>query len=111
MVAESPDAVGSLSSPTKPVILCVDDDLAVLSSLRRLFRSEPYDVLTASNAAQALAALRSRKIELIISDERMPLMSGSEFLAEVRQLWPGISRMILTAYPAEPASQGLEIEA
>lgn len=94
----------------KRAILCVDDDLAVLSALRRLFRSEPYEVLTAKDAAQALASLRTRKVDVIISDERMPFMTGSEFLADVRQRWPRIGRIILTAYPRESAERNVGAE-
>ena len=81
------------------VVLCVDDDACILASLRRLLRSEPYEVATAPSAAQALACLRTRPVEVVISDERMPGTSGSELLAEVRQRWPWIGRIILTGHP------------
>ncbi len=87
------------AGPSRHTVLCVDDDAAVLSALRRLLREEPFDVLTASNAAHALASLRRHPVEVIISDQRMPGQSGSEFLAEVGQRWPSIGRVILTAYP------------
>jgi len=79
----------------------VDDDLAILSSLRRQFREEPYEVVTAGSAAQALAALRRHPVSVIISDERMPEATGSELLAEVRERWPWIGRVLLTAYPGQ----------
>jgi CheY-like chemotaxis protein len=85
--------------PGRPFILCVDDDLGVLSALRRLLREEPYDVATVPSAAQALAFLRHHTPRVVVSDERMPDSSGCELLAEVRQRWPWISRAILTAYP------------
>ena len=85
----------------KPVVLCVDDDLAILSSLRRQFREEPYELVTAGSAAQALAALRRHPVSVIISDERMPEATGSELLAEVRERWPWIGRVLLTAYPGQ----------
>ena len=85
----------------RPVVLCVDDDLAILSSLRRQFREEPYELVTAGSAAQALAALRRHPVSVIISDERMPEASGSELLAEIRERWPWIGRVLLTAYPGE----------
>lgn len=83
----------------KPTVLCVDDDPGVLSALRRALREEPWDVVTATNAAQALSSLRHNPVEVIVSDERMPGMDGSEFLAEVRMRWPWIGRVLLTAYP------------
>jgi CheY-like chemotaxis protein len=85
----------------RPVVLCVDDDLAILSSLRRQFREEPYELVTAGSAAQALAALRRHPVSVIISDERMPEATGSELLAEVRERWPWIGRVLLTAYPGQ----------
>src|SRR5688572_8156860 len=94
MAAES-----NLIVPREGVVLCVDDDAGVLAALRRLLRDEPYDVVTATTAAQALASLRARPVEVVVSDERMPQTSGCELLAEVRQRWPWIGRVILTAHP------------
>jgi response regulator RpfG family c-di-GMP phosphodiesterase len=85
----------------KPVVLCVDDDLAILSSLRRQLLNQPYEVVTAGSAAQALATLRRRPVSVIISDERMPEASGSELLAEVRERWPWVGRILLTAFQGE----------
>ncbi len=99
MTEERTPEIGSDPGAPPPVVLCVDDDTAVLSSLRRTLRGEPYEVVTASSAAQALASLRMRPVEVVISDERMPDMLGTEFLAEVRERWPVIGRVILTGYP------------
>src|SRR5438270_677043 len=93
----------------KPVVLLVDDDLEVLSALRRQLRNELYDVITAASAAQALASLRGRRVQVVVSDERMPGTNGSELLAEVRDRWPWTGRIILTAYPGEDVMiRGLE---
>lgn len=86
----------------KHVILCVDDDASVLAALRRLFRGEPYEVITATKPAHALSYLRHFPVKVIITDERMPDTNGSEFLGEVGQRWPQIGRVILTAYPGHP---------
>lgn len=105
MPARLPDPVAG----ERPVVLCVDDDPAVLSSLRRLFRAEPYDVLTTACPSQALASLRRQPVSVVISDERMPEKSGTELLAELRERWPGIGLVILTAYPDhELTVRGLE---
>jgi DNA-binding NarL/FixJ family response regulator len=87
------------SLPTRHTVLCVDDDASVLSALRRVLRMEPFEVLTASNAAHALASLRRHPVAVIIADQRMPGQTGAELLAEVGQRWPRIGRVILTAYP------------
>ena len=83
----------------EPVVLCIDDDAGVLAALRSLMRSEPYEVVTAASAAQGLALLRARPVEVVVADERMPGIGGCELLAEVRQRWPWIGRIILTAHP------------
>ena len=93
---------GVLERDRAPVVLCVDDEVAVLSSLRRSLRGEPYEVVTATSAAQALASLRTRPVHVVIADERMPDMLGSELLAEVRGRWPSIGCVILTGYPGHP---------
>jgi DNA-binding NtrC family response regulator len=98
------------STGREPVVLCIDDDAQVLSALRRLLRGEPYDLVTATNAAQAFASLRVRPVEVVVSDERMPDATGCELLAEVRQRWPWIGRVILTAYN-DPAMTVRAVEA
>jgi DNA-binding response OmpR family regulator len=81
------------------VVLCIDDDAEVLAALRRSLRGEPYEVITAPSAAQGLASLKSRPVEVVISDEQMPETTGCEFLAEVRRRWPWVRRVILTGSP------------
>ena len=80
-------------------ILCVDDDENILRSLRRLFRNESFRTLTALSGKEGLAFLRSTvSIGLILSDQRMPEMSGSAFLEAAMVLKPAIPRVILTGY-------------
>jgi len=80
-------------------ILCVDDDPAVLSALRRTLRHEPYGVVTVSDATAVLECLDRRPVNVVIADERMPRMTGSELLAEVHRRWPWIGLVILTGFP------------
>jgi DNA-binding NtrC family response regulator len=80
-------------------ILCVDDEPEVLSALGRTLRSEPYEILRARGAGEALDLLGRFPIKVIVTDEQMPDMLGSELLAEVRAKWPLMGRIILTAYP------------
>ncbi len=79
-------------------ILVVDDQAMVLSSLKKLLSQAPYLVLTAQSAHEALDQLERQKVEVVISDERMPGMPGSEFLSIVRERWPETVRIILTGY-------------
>lgn len=65
-------------------ILCVDDEPHILSSLRRLLKPCGYQFLGASSAEEAIARLAEEKVDLIISDMRMPGMQGAEFLAIAR---------------------------
>jgi DNA-binding NtrC family response regulator len=82
-------------------VLCVDDEPQVLSALQRALRHEPYEVVTAADPTLALDCLARLPIEVVIADERMPRMNGSELLAEVHRRWPWMGRVILTGYPGQ----------
>src|SRR5687767_320647 len=78
-------------------ILIVDDEAANLRMLERLFRQE-YSVITATSGAEALELLRLHDAALIISDQRMPSMTGIEFLKRSAEMRPHTVRIILTGY-------------
>jgi len=78
-------------------ILIVDDEPANLRSLARLFR-EQYQVLTAESGAEALKLLEQHDVALLITDQRMPVMTGIELLKKTASLRPRMVRMILTGY-------------
>ena len=82
----------------RPVLLFVDDEAAILSALRRLFRPEGYRILLAESAAAGLAILETEPVDLVVSDMRMPGMDGAQFLEQVRLRWPQVVRMLLTGY-------------
>jgi len=89
-----------------PVILCVDDETEILNALRRCFRNEPYEVITAGGTEEALGWLAELPIvDLILTDERMPNMRGTDLLQEVRRRSPETIRVILTGYPSESLIQ------
>lgn len=79
-------------------ILCLDDEQNILNSLRRLLRKEGYKLLLASNGEEAFKLLAENEVHLVISDQRMPEMNGTEFLAKVKEQYPDILRIILTGY-------------
>ena len=79
-------------------VLCVDDEKNILNSLRRLLRQENYNLLTASSGAEGLKLLEESHVQLVISDQRMPEMSGVDFLSQVRVKYPEIIRIILSGY-------------
>jgi diguanylate cyclase (GGDEF)-like protein len=79
-------------------LLLLDDEENMLRSLVRLFRRDGYKVLTASSVREAFDLLASNTVQVIVSDQRMPDMSGTEFLAKVRELYPDTLRMVLSGY-------------
>src|SRR5258706_11641352 len=83
----------------KPAVMCVDDDPRVLSALRRLLRREPYELLTIDRPREALESIRKRPIALLVTNQRMPEMSGVELVEAVRARSPRTPCVILTAYP------------
>jgi diguanylate cyclase (GGDEF)-like protein/PAS domain S-box-containing protein len=82
----------------QPAMLLVDDEQNILNALRRLFRREGYRIITASSGAEALELLAVNPVQVIISDQRMPEMSGVEFLSKVKELYPQTVRMVLSGY-------------
>jgi two-component system probable response regulator PhcQ len=79
-------------------ILIVDDEPTVTAVLRDALSREPYVVLSAGCAQEALPILERKEVDVVISDEKMPGMSGTEFLAVVRKKYPDSIRMILTGH-------------
>ena len=79
-------------------LLFVDDEQNILSSLKRVFRSQGYEILTATSGAEGLALMEQQPVDLVISDMRMPQMDGAQFLAAVAERWPETVRMLLTGY-------------
>ncbi|HEX7901720.1 MAG TPA: ATP-binding protein [Planctomycetota bacterium] len=84
----------------EPVVLCVDDDPSTLSALRRVLRPEPYEVVTTATPEEALKRIETgQPVQLVISDHRMPGMSGADLLERVRKASPQTIRVMLTGFP------------
>jgi DNA-binding NtrC family response regulator len=83
---------------SKSDILIVDDEAKVIASLKRILRTEPYQVYSAENALKAMEVLNAHPIEVVISDERMPGILGSEFLSVVARRFPNVVRIMLTGH-------------
>lgn len=79
-------------------LLFVDDDANILAALRRLFNPLGYKVLTAASGAEGLALMEHESVDLVISDMRMPEMTGAEELEQIRLKWPDVVRILLTGY-------------
>jgi thioredoxin reductase (NADPH) len=104
----------------KPVLFSIDDDANVLGAVTRDLRrkyGEKYRVLRADSGVAALDALhqlkdREEPVALLLADQRMPFMSGVEFLAEAVKIYPEARRVLLTAYAdTEAAIQAINTAA
>ncbi|WP_034298559.1 HD domain-containing phosphohydrolase [Herbaspirillum sp. RV1423] len=80
------------------VILLVDDEASILSSLKRVLRPKGYTLITAESGAEGLRLLEEHAVDLIISDMRMPEMTGAQFLGKAKERYPEITRILLTGY-------------
>jgi response regulator RpfG family c-di-GMP phosphodiesterase len=81
-------------------ILLVDDEDNITSSIKRVLRQKDYTVLVALSATDALEILKEEQIQVILSDQLMPGMTGTELFEEVQLLYPNIVRVLLTGYTA-----------
>jgi len=79
-------------------VLFVDDEVNILKALQRLLRQEPMNVLCASHPAEALDLLARSPVQVVVSDHRMPEMTGVDLLAKVRERQSDVVRMLLTGY-------------
>ncbi len=82
----------------KRTVLFVDDELIVLQSLKRGLREEPYDLLFADSGKEALKILAEKDVHVLITDVRMPEMSGLELINTVKSEYPHIIRIALSEY-------------
>jgi diguanylate cyclase (GGDEF)-like protein len=90
---------GELESGTSgETLLLLDDEENVLRALVRLLRRDGYRIETATTARQAFEILAAQPVQVIISDQRMPDISGTEFLGRVKDLYPDTVRLILSGY-------------
>ena len=88
----------------KTTVLYVDDERQSLRAMSAMFHKHPYRLITAQSASEALRLLANENVDIVISDERMPGMSGSELLTVVRNRYPETIRMMLTGYASPPAA-------
>lgn len=81
-----------------PAILLVDDEKDVCSALNRTFRRNNFRVFEANSGEQALNVLANNDIDVIVSDQRMPEMTGTQLLSVVKNLYPSVGRIILSGH-------------
>ena len=82
----------------KNVLLFVDDEANIIAALERIFRKSNYEIHIASGGQEALEILEQHPADLIMSDQRMPEMTGVEFFKQVKTLYPDTIRIILSGY-------------
>jgi len=83
---------------TDRTLLLVDDEPNILKALKRLLRRDGYTILLAGGGGEALQILESESVNVIVSDHRMPGMTGIEFLAKVKARFPDITRIALSGF-------------
>ncbi len=86
------------SPKQEPVLLLLDDEPSILTALRRLFRRDGYRILATSDPYEAFDLLAQNNVQVVISDQRMPKMSGTEFLNRVKDIYPNTVRIVLSGY-------------
>jgi response regulator RpfG family c-di-GMP phosphodiesterase len=82
-------------------VLLVDDEVRILSALRRVLRREGYRLLTAETPEQALRILDEQAVDVILTDQKMPGMSGLQLLAEAARRRPAARRLLITGWTEE----------
>ena len=83
-----------------PSILVVDDELLIRDLLYDFFQDQGWDIAVAESGEQALEILQEKKIDVLLTDLRMPAMDGMALTGQVRKSFPGIPVVIMTGYPS-----------
>jgi DNA-binding NtrC family response regulator len=102
MVATQYEPTAAFTSTPRPLVLCVDDESAVLAALTRALRGEPYQFEATDDPELALDWVRARFVSLILVDYRMRGMSGTCLLQMVKAASPATIRILLTGHSHEP---------
>ncbi len=92
-----PPTDGIAGAPLKTLLL-VDDEPEILTALQRMLRLEGYNILSALSAAEGFELLALHPVQVIVCDQRMPVMSGADFFDRVKGLYPDALRIILSGY-------------
>ncbi len=79
-------------------VLFVDDELSILKAIKRSFFNSDFSVFVANSAKEGLEFLKNNKVDIVVSDVKMPEMDGISFLSEIKKLYPGIDRIILSGF-------------
>lgn len=97
--AVAPVAAGADPALARPTLLLVDDDRFMLGVLNDMLTGEPYRVLSAQSGEEALALLAAEPVDVILCDQAMPGMRGTDVLAEAARRYPKTVRLMLSGQP------------
>jgi two-component system probable response regulator PhcQ len=88
----------------KHAVLLVDDEPSIRETLTRTLRREPYEIVDAASGQEALRTLASKRVDVVVADERMPGMTGTELLSRIRESYPDVMRIMLTGHASLDAA-------
>lgn len=83
----------------RPLVVLIDDDPEILRSLQRALKTQPWEILVTEHPAQVLRWITERPVDLVLSDQRMPEMNGTDLLEIVRDYSPSTACVILSGFP------------
>ncbi len=97
---------------TQPSILVVDDELLVRDLLYDFFNDQGWQISVAESGSKALGILQNKKIDIVLTDLKMPEMDGMDLTHKVKEDYPGLPVMVMTGYPSvESAIEALRAKA
>lgn len=96
--SDKPAALPPGAASQAPTLLLVDDEPLILRALSRMLRREGLHILSAASAVEALVLLAKHPVQVVLSDQIMPGMRGTELLGQVRQRYPDVMRLMLSGY-------------
>ncbi|MEJ2665371.1 MAG: response regulator [Spirochaetia bacterium] len=82
----------------KSLILCIDDEVNILKSIKRLFIDEEYEIMTTTKGEEGLELLKKRKVDVLITDQQMPGIKGLEIIKQAKKISPQTVRIMITGY-------------
>ncbi|MBJ6136578.1 EAL domain-containing protein [Marinobacter litoralis] len=89
---------GENDESDKPTLLLLDDEANILRAMTRILRRDGYRILSTTSVQEAFEMLAANNVQVIVSDQRMPEMSGTEFLSQVKDIYPNTVRIVLSGY-------------
>lgn len=93
-----------MTETQQQTVLFVDDDMNILSGMFRGLHNQPYKIMSARSGQDAIGILQRLNIDLVVTDEKMPGMSGSELLVWITKHLPHVVRIVLTGQPDIPSA-------